>query len=273
MRSDTPLKDLQKSIIYARTEHTIQSVQVGLLYVVLRTILSCTLGRLALLAGLGYTGWKIGFLFTAARFDQHMVPVYLLSTAAVLYTVRMLVQGLVNPGPEARHRTLTRPLWSVVHFQRLMALSLLLPAILPLAARGHLPRPGRYDDVSATLVQRQEIIDHWKAELLIAKETKRVNGIIDRETAKIKREQYAKTMAEVEATPDRWKQERLIEYAKTNYDGNAHEEYGEKRDADVVQTLERKIAKYEAANSILRRRGYLTELDRWGNEDLLMGKP
>lgn len=276
MNSDAPLRDFQKSLLRARSEHAIQSIQVGILYVFFRTLLSFSLGRLIYLAGFVAIGWGIGFLLIAARTDRYMVPVYLLTVSGLLYTVRILVQAYTRPGPEARHRTLTRPLWSVVHFQRLMALCVLLPAVLPIAACGHLPRPGRYDSgqVAAVLAERQAVIDHYRSELALKLVEQEANAESDGVVAERKRLQRAKTIAEANAASDPWKRRMLLQYARDHYDGDGHERQGRKRDADAVAALTERISTLEAANAVLRRRGYLTELDRQGNETaLLMRKP
>ncbi len=276
MNSSAPLKDFQKSLLRAQSEHAVQSIQVGLLFIVFKTLLGCSIGRLIWLFGFCYAGWKAGYLLIEARADQHIVPVYIISTAGVLYTLRILFQAYTTPGGEARHRTLTRPLWSAVHFQRLMALGLLLPAVLPIAARGHLPRVGGFDAAAyaETLAKREECIALMKVELETKRKEQRINAKSDGVIADQKRLQRQKTLAEADATSDPWKRRMLLQWVADNCDGDAWEKDGRKRDAGAVADLSAQIATYEAANAVLRRRGYLTELDRWGNEAaLLMRKP
>lgn len=272
----TPLKDFQKSVYTARNEYTAQSIQIGILFVVLQVVFSLSLGRLALLYGLGWLGWHTSWLLIGYGFDRFVVPVTLLAAAAVLYVVRMVWDAWVNPDSDAAGRFfLTRPLWSTTHCQRLMALALLLPAILPIAGRGMVPRPGEYgqEGFKYIIAAREQANDDLRARLA-AERIEIAKGLeADRRTAETYRKWQADNQAGIDAETNPEARARRIanaNHVRTKHDPVALLEKSKARDDETIKYLTKEIATNEVANTILRRRGYVTAADRLGKEDKLL---
>jgi len=231
--TNAPLKSFQKSFQAGQAEYRMQSIQVGIIFVLLRLVFGLTLGRTALLAALGWVGWKLSFVLMSLQGDRHPVPLAILAIAAVFYTFHVVLESYNTSPADASGAVLTRPLWSGVHFQRLMALAILIPAVLPIVFPRMVPRPDRYsvEAVAALVAERAGIVQELHKQLAMYDADRR------------------DFIAEG-SDPARW---------KTNLDSR-------------VKEVRDQIAVMEHANAVVLKRGYVSEVDRYGNEALLMRK-